>query len=446
MTSRVSSSEARGFDPLQGIQWTAETTIEAVKKLVREREQIFAKHRALANPLDIPIFPISYSNTTLFIYAKRSWQFASYKGTWRKLIAFRRETKILWKDVHGLDDLEDELEAERVLKEYVEEENTNTEDSDSSDSDESSEAEENAEDYHEQEAEGDDENSESSDDEEVFKQLSVPNLPRHGDRFSSADDLLVAAYRALVPIYGHGVSLFEHANKTITIKCGRAHTSYSKEDQGRCRWRIGTTFDKSTREFVVDDRRSYLYHNHGKSSKFRQNPSWRPKILNPVVREAFGLAPLTSAIGKRKAPASSRARPSKKAKLAKSSNSTEAPRSHRISSSSRPATSTSSYPTSSTFGTLSTSPPPSSQFRPQLEAFLRGLHVSLAPLATHLISAGVETLETLTLLCFLDSSTLNKFLEAVQQKAQSSNHSISIIHLKMLAKLVKEAKDGGFAA
>ena len=49
MSSRISKTEARGFDPREGIKWTAETRIEAVKKLVRDREQVFAKHRALAN-------------------------------------------------------------------------------------------------------------------------------------------------------------------------------------------------------------------------------------------------------------------------------------------------------------------------------------------------------------------------------------------------------------
>ncbi|GAA5983139.1 hypothetical protein JCM5350_007891 [Sporobolomyces pararoseus] len=484
MSSRISKTEARGFDPREGIKWTAETRIEAVKKLVRDREQVFAKHRALANSqleslalqhlqslsyfkkdpstrstfdrysdfcaaLSLPTFPISFSSITLYFYAKRSYQPASYETTCRRILGFRRQTENLWKDVQGLDDLENEAEVERVLKEYIAEKHPDQKEIDSSDLNGSSEAEESDQDNHKQEGDGDGEESEDSDDEDsdsVVEQLNVPNLPRHGNRFSSGNDLLIASYRALIPVYGHGVSLFEHPDKTVTIKCGRNHKIYAKEDQGRCGWRIETTFDPSTREFVVDDRYSYLYHNHGKRTKLHQNPSWRPTILNPVVREAFGLTPLTSTIGKRKARTSSNARSAKKAKPAQSSNCSQTHRSPQFTSPARPSPASFSQYLSSPFSTVSTSPSPSSPFYPRLESFLKGLHPSLAPLSFHLDSAGIDSLYTLTLLCSLEPATLDKFLAAVQQRAQSLNQQISILHLKLFGKLIKGAQDGGFSS
>ena len=42
-------TQAKTFDPLKGITWTAETEVEVIKKLVREKERIFAEHRKLEN-------------------------------------------------------------------------------------------------------------------------------------------------------------------------------------------------------------------------------------------------------------------------------------------------------------------------------------------------------------------------------------------------------------
>jgi len=118
----------------------------------------------------------------------------------------------------------------------------------------------------------------------------IPNLPQHGDRFSSIDELLIACYRALLPVYGNGAKL-SGAGQHV-VECSRANRIYSKVPGGRCKWRIGTEQVETMNEVRVDYTASQLLHNHGAAEHLKKNPKWRPPIKNPVVRAAFGLAPL----------------------------------------------------------------------------------------------------------------------------------------------------------
>ena len=153
-----------------------------------------------------------------------------------------------------------------------------------------------------------------------------------------------------------------------------------------------------------------------------------------------------SLLPQRKARTSSTARSAKKAKPAQSSNSPQTHRPPQFTSPARPSPASFFRYLSSPFSTVSTSPCPSSPFYPRLESFLKGLHPSLAPLSFHLDSAGIDSLDTVTLLCSLEPATLDKFLAAVQQRAQSLNQQISIVHLKLFGKLIKGTQDGGFSS
>jgi len=88
----------------------------------------------------------------------------------------------------------------------------------------------------------------------------------------------------------------------------------------------------------------------------------------------------------------------------------------------------------------------SSAFYPQLNSFLKALHPSLASLTPHLIAAGIDTSDSLTLLCSLDRTTLDKSLKVIQARAQASNQPLSIIHLKLFKKRVEEARGGKYQA
>jgi len=123
----------------------------------------------------------------------------------------------------------------------------------------------------------------------LFSQI-VPNLPQPGDRFSSADDLLVACYVALLPVYGNGASLAK--TKSITIECSRSQYKPGSDRNGRCNWRIGAVTDEKTKEVVVSAQLSRLLHNHGRSAGIIKDPNYRPTVKHPLVRRALGLFPL----------------------------------------------------------------------------------------------------------------------------------------------------------
>jgi hypothetical protein len=89
---------------------------------------------------------------------------------------------------------------------------------------------------------------------------------------------------------------------------------------------------------------------------------------------------------------------------------------------------------------------PSTDFYPQLNSFLKALHPSLASLTPHLIAAGIDCSDSLILLCSLESEILEKSLKAIQTKARARNEPLSIVHLKLLKKLIGEAQAGNYSA
>ncbi|GAA5980838.1 hypothetical protein JCM5350_003726 [Sporobolomyces pararoseus] len=505
-----------GFDPAKKLEWTAKTKADVdpcrmrtasleVRCLLAEGRLIardstvassFDRYKDWCEAVKIPHFPLSNSSITLFLVCKTAHKDGWYKNAKSLLCRLRDETASLWETVDGYDSIEDKFEAEDALnafmtekrKEFVntdtkkkekssrfeelEESSSNLEDDDSSsDSDSASDSERNLDSSSEGEvttvkartksvrsrrrpSEAQSVGSSSS----QIRQLNVPNLPRDGDRFSSANDLLVASYRALLPIYGNGVSLVEYQDDTVEIKCGRSHSVYAKSEAGSCRWKLGASLDSSTGEIVVRQASSHLYHNHGQNEKLATHPNWRPPIINPVVREAFGLEKLTTRMGKQRH-RSSPPEDELSVKKRKVSDSTDSATQASYSSESMSSSLTPS--TSSTYShhpsqaprlfpnnSISASSPAvvDSPFRSQLESFLKGLHPSLSSLTSPLLSAGISSIDTLTLLCLLDCSTLAKFLNSIQEKARLSNQPISVVQIKLFEKSIRDAQMSGFRA
>jgi hypothetical protein len=88
--------------------------------------------------------------------------------------------------------------------------------------------------------------------------------------------------------------MIEYEDGSVDFKCGRSASAYAGSKEGCCDWKIGAFTDSSTGEIVVDQASSFLLHNHGQGVHIRNNSSWRPRILNPVIREAFGMVPLNA--------------------------------------------------------------------------------------------------------------------------------------------------------
>ncbi|GAA5989152.1 hypothetical protein JCM5350_005103 [Sporobolomyces pararoseus] len=518
-----------GFDPAKNLDWTVRSKVVAVRELVENRNELFSKHRKIADltleaqclskeseliardssaastfdryrdwcdAVNIPHFPLSVSSITLFLVCKTAHKDGWYRTAKMQLCRLRDATVVLWKNVAGNKGLEDNVKAAVAFEAFNNEKRKAFEGKDSrrkkkhSRFDETEESSPNSDDDSSSgsaSTSASDSDSDSDSDSKVstsikartksvksrrrpseaqsvsssngqVRQLDVPNLPRDGDRFSSANDLLVASYRALLPIYGNGVSLVELQDDTVEIKCGRSNGAYAKSEVGRCRWKLGASFDSNTGEIVVRQAASHLYHNHGQSERFAAHPNWRPTIINPVVREAFGLEKLTTRMGKqhRRFSGPQDELSAKKRRVSDSTDSaTQASYSSESTSASYTPSTSSSYshrPSQAShlynYDSTSSSSPAlvNSPFRSQLESFLKGLHPSLSSLTSPLLSAGIASIDTLTLLCLLDSSTIAKFVNSIQEKAQHSNQPISVVQIKLFEKSIRDAQKSGLRA
>jgi len=83
-------------------------------------------------------------------------------------------------------------------------------------------------------------------------------------------------------------------DQTVTIKCSHSTGTYSKTERGSCKWKMGALMVPASGEVLVLESTSYLLHNHGQARKLVKNSDWRPPIRNPILREAFGLAQLST--------------------------------------------------------------------------------------------------------------------------------------------------------
>ncbi|GAA5822911.1 hypothetical protein JCM5353_007893 [Sporobolomyces roseus] len=519
----ATKTRAQGFDPTRGLTWTAETNVESIKNLVRDRETLFAKHRkfdkdSLQRPsqqtlqkslnkdavyqtyydryiefctaVNIPCFPISLSTITLFLYAKCSYQNGNFASAIAYLKRARTETIILWENIQGVDDLEDSAAIAIALQQFRKERkglrlktkrSSSKRNSAQTDSSDLSDA------------------SDDSDDPTVVHQsrlqtvpqLVVPNLPQPGDRFSTANDLLVACYLALLPVYGNGAAISASVRTAIVVDCLRSRIRSSDPSGGGCKWRIGAVQDSKTKEIIVSSDKSHLLHNHGPAEALKEDSTWRPPVQNPLVQSALGLPPLEPRsriqVSKRsQTPSKPDEQSSKKLNYTpyqfdSSQISEYSPYSSMLTHSSTNVQSNSQvsnsshfahYPQLASSSTTSFAPPypahgfsmpqshssstipaviastslaqtptpERSPFFPKLERFLRALHPSLSALAIHLFDAGIDSFELLCLFNAFESETLARFLQLV--KSQDVKQEISNVHLRLLQKKLDEAKVG----
>jgi len=161
----TSKTHAKGFDPTKGLTWTAETNVESMKNLVKDKETVFARHRKFDNgescvqciapsvtvysltihrdlaslqasskreveesysedgilravydrysefcqAVNIPVAPISMSTIALFLFTKCSHKNGNYQTCLHSLKRLRLSSLDLWEEVEGMDILEDSV-------------------------------------------------------------------------------------------------------------------------------------------------------------------------------------------------------------------------------------------------------------------------------------------------------------------------------------------------
>ncbi|GAA5983138.1 hypothetical protein JCM5350_007890 [Sporobolomyces pararoseus] len=295
------------------------------------------------------------------------------------------------------------------------------------------------------------------------EQFSTPGLPRFGDLFTTAEELLIKCYMAMLPIYGNGVDLARLRHGRVHIKCYR-----NRQRGGYCPWKFEAAPERSAsgeHGFVVQREGAFLLHNHGRHPNIVADPRWRPKVRNEVVWEAFQSAPNlhhtkvhndTSQSELQFCSGYATRSPSKKRKISNDSPPIEtAPRPPPLPHSPAgdlPSTSRTNVQQPHTSLNYLAPPsfrhprplPSSTDFLPQLGSFLQSLHPSLRQLDRPLFDSGITSVDTLALLCHFESSTLDKFIQALRQNALDSGQTISVIHLKLLQRQLSQAKLDGF--
>ncbi|GAA5842110.1 hypothetical protein JCM3766R1_000010 [Sporobolomyces carnicolor] len=286
-----------------------------------------------------------------------------------------------------------------------------------------------------------------------IRQIPIPNLPRHGEVYDSENDFFIATYKALVPAYGHGVQLDRRSSYVVT-KCGRNNSVYKMSPEGCCAWKVAARF-LSDGKVVVDDALSHLLHNHDRSAQLAKNPNYRPTVINPVIRKAFGLKPCNDRSRKKRGSGSALesvpTQTSKKPKCpvevsppADAEKPVANPAGQDLASSPPPSSTTFEPKKQECHKPL---PPPglvSDTFAEELGFFLQGTHRSLAPLAPLLYDAGITTRDSLVLFCGLALPAIEKFSNLLRAKNLKTTSPDLIATLELFERSVRDAKHEGF--
>lgn len=80
-----------------------------------------------------------------------------------------------------------------------------------------------------------------------------------------------------------------------------------------------------------------------------------------------------------------------------------------------------------------------------LSAFLLSLHPSITPLAPHLLAAGIDTLDVLSTLPFLDPPQLEAMLDLIRQRSDDDetkpkgSEKLSVTRCRLFARRIREA-------
>lgn len=261
-------------------------------------------------------------------------------------------------------------------------------------------------------------------------------------------------------------------------KCGRNNSVYKMSPEGCCAWKVAARF-LSDGKVVVDDALSHLLHNHDRSAQLAKNPNYRPTVINPVIRKAFGLKPCNDRSRKKVSlPAFSahvlRSLPTVSVVRCRQRGSGSALESVPTQTSKKPKCpvevsppADAEKPVANPAGQdLASSPPPSSTtfepkkqechkplpppglvsdtFAEELGFFLQGTHRSLAPLAPLLYDAGITTRDSLVLFCGLALPAIEKFSNLLRAKNLKTTSPDLIATLELFERSVRDAKHEGF--
>ncbi|GAA5904897.1 hypothetical protein JCM8208_007214 [Rhodotorula glutinis] len=304
----------------------------------------------------------------------------------------------------------------------------------------------------------------------------VPGLPRAGDAFSSSRDAYGAFVRAILPVYGIGVDR-RTTPESMIIKCNRWSARRTPPGATPCPYRVEVKRDGHTGRWLVAEDVNEAQHSHGPAAQILRDPSWRPRVRSADARAALGMVALPSegkltrrgravqGRGKGKEVERARSR-TKKRKVSTSggkkrrvvkSSADHARRLARLGVAPSPQRRSPKpdIPTArhspSTVDNAPAKPPPSAALpapRPRppssssavdVEAFLLALHPSLAPLAPHLVYAGLDSTDALQALVALSPTLLDLFLDLVRAQPDGvAPGPPSVIQLKLLSRVLKE--------
>ncbi|GAA6034213.1 hypothetical protein JCM8097_003783 [Rhodosporidiobolus ruineniae] len=273
----------------------------------------FAQYETFCADNDIPPFPISPSLVALALFAKcsvKNGHYSTYKGD---LLRFGRSTESVWADDpeyerlaerSGVDDaIEDFLQERKGVrlrafnagKKRNRQAGSSSESAYSSDSGAAkrfpparaastsaySDSGSSEEDDSDGESDGDVDGSAAP------SQMVIPNLPSPNDTFSSLTELYLAYATALIPATGISVQILHQSPTTATVKCNRFK---SCKGSTPCPYQLIAQLDHEAQRWQIDPAASTLRHAHGPAKEILRDPSWRPRIRNPDLRRALGLA------------------------------------------------------------------------------------------------------------------------------------------------------------
>ncbi|BGP06323.1 hypothetical protein JCM10049v2_002144 [Rhodotorula toruloides] len=133
------------------------------------------------------------------------------------------------------------------------------------------------------------------------KNIPPPGLPTPTDRFASANDAYLAYVRALIPVYGIGVTLQPTSSGDVEVKCNKYFRPPGGSSSDACRWMAVVTGNPKTKRWRINFDESCFDHSHGPAQQILDDPSWRPIVRNPAARKALGMRSslVTSSVGKK---------------------------------------------------------------------------------------------------------------------------------------------------
>ncbi|GAA5872646.1 hypothetical protein JCM3774_001872 [Rhodotorula dairenensis] len=317
--------------------WDADTTSNAMKKLVRQRFDIFAAQRKACDDalqqasresvestfasqgpylsayrnyakfcsrMDIPVFPMTYAMIALWMYDKcstRDGYFHTYKqGLWvaAGLVESLWVDNPVFRAVACFDP--DGTALRDFMKERVSYDGSKTLTPRSAGKTSFTPRKVPAPSSGSSDAEHSEYASEEDDVASVggprtdgsgmrgMPQIAVPGLPTRDSVFNSITEIYKAYVAALVPVYGISVVALKATENRSVIRCNRHHPHYATFPGGTCSW-AAVCRRGPDGSWTVDFDASTFRHSHGPCKEILADPAWRPRVRNPDARAVLGL-------------------------------------------------------------------------------------------------------------------------------------------------------------